>query len=485
MSEADHYSVVILGAGMSGLCMAIQLQRAGIDDFLIVEQQDGIGGTWWANRYPGAQVDVPAPVYAFSFAPNPAWRQRFADAAEIQRYLQQLAEAHGLLPKLRLSTRLLDARWDSEAARWRLRTTAGDALSAQFFVCSTGPLSQPRWPDVAGLDTFAGQRLHSASWDSAISLHDKSVAVIGTGASAVQLIPPLAARCARLHVYQRSPNWILPRPVRRYRWFDRWLMRLPGYARAVRGGWMLLLEGVRRGFVAGTLMRRVLLLQAALLRRWQIKRQAMRAALTPDYPIGCKRMIFSNDYYPALQRGNVELVTRGIARVTATSIIDADGRERPIDALVCATGFDTVNLLASVEIAGRDGQRLREVWAGEPQAFHGIGVPGFPNFFLLLGPNTATGHTSTLLFIEPAVAHVIACIQRVRVAGKRSIEVRAEPFAAHNAALQARLSGSIWSQCRSWYRSASGRVVALFPGYVREYRRGLAALAEDVWLIDA
>jgi len=469
----SEHEVVILGAGMSGLCMAMQLQAAGRPDFVMLEQQPGLGGTWWDNRYPGAQVDVPAPAYAFSFAPNARWSQRFANAPEIQAYQQALAENHGLFARLRLGTRLSEARFDEASSRWHFTTANGDTLSSRYFICSTGPLSQPRWPDIPGLDDFEGLRLHSARWDEDKKLAGLRVAVIGTGSTAVQLVPPIASEAAQLHVFQRTANWVLPRMERRYRWFDRLLARFPPYAMAVRASWVQFLELGRRGFDEGTFMRWLMLKLAARQRRQGIADLTLRDALTPDYPLGCKRIIYSNEYYPALSQPNVELVTTPIERITARGIRSNDGVEREVDALVCATGFDTVHLLQSLEIRGRGGRTLADAWQDGPEAYHGISVAGFPNLFLMLGPNTATGHTSTLLFIEPAVRHAIACMQAVEQGGHRTIEVRAEAQQAHNAALQARLAGSVWSQCRSWYRMEDGKVIAIFPGFVREYEKAV------------
>ena len=463
------HDVVILGAGMSGLCTAMQLQKAGRHDFVMLEQQDGLGGTWWDNRYPGAQVDVPAPAYAFSFAPNPRWSQRFANAPEIQAYQQALAEENGLFARLRLGTRLSEARFDDATGLWHFRTARGDTLVSRFFICSTGPLSQPRWPDIPGLDQFQGHRLHSARWDDSKSLAGLRVAVIGTGSTAVQLIPPIAREAASLHVFQRTANWVLPRLERRYRWFDHLLARFPPYAIAVRAAWVRILELGRRGFDEGTFMRWGMLRLAARQRATGIADPALRATLTPDYPLGCKRIIYSNDYYPALSQSNVEVVTTGIERITSDGIVTTDGSKRSIDALVCATGFDTVHLLQSLAIHGRGGRTLSDAWQSGPEAYHGISVAGFPNLFLMLGPNTATGHTSTLLFIEPAVRHAIACMEAVEQGGHRAIEVRADVQQAHNAALQQRLGGSVWAQCRSWYRMDGGRVIAIFPGFVNEY----------------
>jgi cation diffusion facilitator CzcD-associated flavoprotein CzcO/acetyl esterase/lipase len=478
-NPAHIHHTLILGAGMSGLCTAIELQKAGLPDFVILEQSEGLGGTWWDNRYPGAQVDVPAPAYAFSFAPNTRWSQRFANAPEIHAYQQALAEKHGLFARLRLGTRLLEARFDEGEGLWHFRTSAGDTLRARFFVCSTGPLSQPRWPDLPGLDDFQGLRLHSARWNPAQSFDGMRVAVVGTGSTAVQLVPPVAAQAARLHVFQRTANWVLPRLERRYRWFDRLLAGFPPYALAVRAFWVQFLELGRRGFEEGTLMRRFMLWWAARHRRTQLADPALRSALTPDYPLGCKRIIYSSDYYPTLSKPHVELVTTGIARITAHGIVSTDGVERPIDALVCATGFDTVHLLQSLAIQGRGGHTLSDAWRDGPEAFHGIHVAGFPNLFLMLGPNTATGHTSTLLYIEPGVRHAIACMKAVTGGGHRAIEVRADAQQAHNVALQQRLAGSVWAQCRSWYRMDGGKVVAIFPGYTRDYVKGLRGIRPE------
>jgi cation diffusion facilitator CzcD-associated flavoprotein CzcO/acetyl esterase/lipase len=465
---ADH-EVVILGAGMSGLCAGVKLKQAGIHDFVILEKQPGLGGTWWDNTYPGAHVDVPAPAYSFSFAPNPDWTRRFASAPEIQAYMQRVAARFGLLAHLRLGTRITEAAFDEATGHWRICTDKGDVLRARFFMCSSGPLSRPRWPDIPGLADFQGQRLHSARWDHSAVLQGQRIAVIGTGSTASQLVPPVAERAQQLHLFQRTANWVLPRMDRRYTALDRALAHLPPYAAMVRWNWAQVLEWGRRGFEEGTLARRGLLATAAAHRKRQVHDEALRQRLTPSYPLGCKRIIYSNDFYPALCRPNVELVTDAIERITAHGIVTADGRERAIDALVCATGFDVAQSLSAIRITGLQGRTLADTWADGPEAYHGITVSGFPNLFLMLGPNTATGHTSTLLYIEPEVDHAIACMHAVRDGGHRWIEVRPEAMREHNRSLQARLGTSVWSQCRSWYRLDNGRVFALFPGYTHEY----------------
>ncbi len=479
-SPTSH-EVVILGAGMSGLCMAIALRRAGIHDFIVVEKSPGLGGTWWDNRYPGAHVDVPAPLYSFSFEPNPRGRRRFAAAPEIQAYMAHCAHKYGVLPHLRLGRRITAAGFDESTGRWAIACDDGTRCSARFFVCSTGPLSQPRWPDIAGLHHFQGLRLHSARWDASLPLQGRRVAVIGTGSTAAQLVPPIAAQAAQLSVFQRTANWVLPRPDRRYHAIDRALARLPPYAAAVRAFWYHALEWGRRGFDEGTRARRGMLAAAAAHLARQVPDAALRRRLRPPHALGCKRLIYSNDFYPALMQPQVELVTDPIERITPQGVVTADGHERRFDALVCATGFDVAHLAAALPITGRGGRRLGDAWQGGAQAWHGTMVAGFPNLFFLLGPNTATGHTSTLLYIEPEVHFAVRAMQRVQRAGRRWIDVRDEAMRAHNQALQARLQGSVWAGCRSWYRQGDdGRIVALWPGFTREYVRALArARPED------
>ena len=468
-----QHEVVILGAGMSGLCMAIALKRAGRHDFVILEQSAGLGGTWWDNRYPGAHVDVPSPLYSFSFAPNPRWSRRFAAAPEIQAYMAHCAQRYGVAQRIRTGQRITGAAFDDAAGRWLIDTAAGERLAARFFVCSTGPLSQARWPAIAGLADFAGTRVHSARWDAKAVLAGQRVAVIGTGSTAAQLVAPIARQAAELKVFQRTANWVLPRLDRPYGALDRALARLPPYTTAVRALWHAVLEWGRRGFDEGTLARRVMLQQARAHLRRQVADPALRERLQPPYPLGCKRIIYANDYYPALAQPHVELVTAGIERITAGAVVTADGREHTADVLVCATGFDAQHALAGVAITGRGGQRLSDAWAAGPQARLGLTVAGFPNLWLMLGPNTATGHTSTLLYIEPGVRWAITAMHEVQRRGARWMDLRPAVMAAFNDALQARLQGSVWSTCSSWYRADNGRNIAIWPGFTREYVRAV------------
>lgn len=461
--------------------MAIQLQRAGIQDFLIVEKSTGIGGTWWDNRYPGAQVDIPAPAYSFSFAPNPHWTHRFADAPEIQRYQQSLAEQHGLPARMRLGVAITEARFDADTGRWRLSLDSGESLGARFFVCSTGQLNLARWPDIPGLGDFRGRLLHSARWPQGADLAGRRVGVIGTGSTGAQLVPALAAQVASLKVFQRTANWVLPRLDRRYGRLDRWLMSLPGYGRFAHKAWSRAMDQGRSGFDEGTLARRAVVAVAGWHLRRQVADPALRAALAPGYPLGCKRIIYSSDYYPALCLPTSELVTAGIEHITPSGVSTADGREHALDALVCATGYDTTHPLRGLRVAGQGGRLLAEAWSDGPRAYLGITVPDFPNFFLMLGPNTLTGHNSALLSLEPQVAHAMACMQRVRREGRRWIAVKPAVAAAQDVAQQQRLAASVWNRCNSWYRAEGGRIVAIWPGYARDYERAVRGVDESAY----
>ena len=474
-APGQPYDVVIMGAGMSGLCMAIELKRAGRHHFCVLEKSSALGGTWWHNRYPGAHVDVPAPLYSFSFAPNRHWSRRFAAAPEIHRYMGQVAQQHGVLPHLRVGVQIGSAVFAEATGLWHIHTTSGEHLRAQHFVCSTGPLSQPRWPEIPGLQDFRGRLLHSARWDPALPLQGLRVGVIGTGSTAAQLVAPLAAQASRLVVFQRTANWVLPRIDRRYNRLDRALTHLPGYPAAVRRFWFHVLELGRRGFDEGSTARRTLLRAAAAHLRRQVPDATLRAKLTPPYPLGCKRIIYANDYFPALTQPHVELETQAIVRASASGLVMNDGREQTLDLLVCATGFDVQHSLSALLIIGRGGQRLQDLWADGAQAHLGLTVSGFPNLFLMLGPNTATGHTSTLLYIEPGVRWAVRAMQELQQRGARWLDVKPAVMQRFNEQLQSRLGPSVWSACRSWYRADSGRNIAIWPGYTAEYVAAVAA----------
>ncbi|MBS0395382.1 MAG: NAD(P)/FAD-dependent oxidoreductase [Proteobacteria bacterium] len=461
--------VVVVGAGMSGICMAIALKRAGIDSFEVLEQSSGVGGTWWDNTYPGAQCDVPSHLYSFSFDLKRDWTRVFAPSAEIQRYVEGVVARHGLARHLRLATRVASADYDATSGRWSVVTADGRTRRPRFLVLSLGPLSHPRLPD--GIGAFRGEVMHTARWNHGYDFLGKRVALIGSAASAVQVVPHLAARAQQLSVFQRTPSWVVDRPDREYGALARALFSLPLAARLYRTWLYWRFEAHYSAFKGRGLMYRLLRHLAESHLAAQVPDPALRERLRPRYPLGCKRILISSDYYPALGRANVELVTQAASGFTADGVVAADGSVRSADAVVCATGFDTLDPLAELPIRGAGGRPLAEAWRDGPEAYLGITVAGFPNLFLLLGPNTGTGHTSVLIPIEAQARYVVACLREVQRRGARALDVRSEVMERHNADLQRRLARTVWASpaCTSWYKTAAGRVLATYPGFISRY----------------
>ncbi len=477
---SNQPDIVILGAGMSGLCMAIQLLRSGVRSFTILEKSGYLGGTWWDNTYPGAQCDVRSHLYSFSFAANPDWSRVFASQREILAYMTSLAERWSLHAHLCFATELVAANFDAERKRWRLRTRTGELLDTRVLVCSTGPLSEPHWPDIPGLREFGGALMHTARWNHDFAFDGKTVAVIGSAASAVQVVPRIAQQVRQLHVFQRTANWIVPRPDRAYRSWERSLSSMPPIGRLRRWLHYWLQERNRLGFDQGSTMARLFAGLARHHLRKHVSDPQLIDKLQPNYPIGCKRILLSNDYYRALVRPNVELVTAPIARVEPDALVTTDGGRRTLDAIVCATGFETLRLLGSVDVRGMHGQRLGDAWRDAPRAFHGVTVAGFPNLFLLLGPNSGSGHTSVLLYVEAQVKYVLRALRELERRGKSWLAVKPTAMQEHNLALQARLSETVWAApCSSWYKNASGHNAAIYPGYSFQYTRSLRKLGFD------
>jgi len=465
-ADAD---IVILGAGMSGICMAIELKRAGIDSFVVLEQSGGVGGTWWDNTYPGAQCDVPSHLYSFSFELKPDWTRVFAPSREIQAYVEHCVRRYGLASHLRLNTEIRAAGYDERAARWRVTTTQGLIYRPRFFVLSLGPLNHPRLPP--GAEVFRGELMHTARWNHHYDFRGKRVAVIGSAASAVQVVPALAEQAAQLTVFQRTPSWIVARPDRCYSRVERWLFRAAPLARAYRAWLYWRFEANFAAFKGRGLMYRLLTHMAGSHLARQVPDAALRERLRPRYPMGCKRILVASDFYPALGRANVELVSQAAADFTPSGVVAADGSVREVDAIICATGFETVEPLARLHVQGTGGRTLAAAWRDGPEAYHGITVAGFPNLFLLLGPNTGTGHTSVLIPIEAQARYTLACILELTRRGARSIDVRADVMQRHNVELQRRLADTVWASpsCTSWYKTRSGKVLATYPGYVTRY----------------
>ena len=470
-----HVRIAIIGAGFGGIGMAIRLAQTGQRDFILLEQAEGVGGTWWVNRYPGCACDVPSHLYSFSFVANPNWSRRFAPRREIQSYLERSLDQFGLREHVRLNTRVQSMHWNESARHWRIVNQQGQMLTADIIVSAIGGLSRPAWPEIPGLENFAGRVLHSQHWDDATDLNDRRAAVIGTGASAVQLVPEIADRVKRLYVYQRTPNWILPRPdrsigPRRQTLYRRmpWLQKLARF-----GIW---LNAELR--VPGLLWTRKLawghrVLAARHLRR-QVPDRGLRQVLTPEYDIGCKRVLLSSNYYPALMQANVELIDTPIARIEEQAIVDQNGRSRLIDTLILATGFRATEPVPPGMVIGRGGLDLNATWRHGPQAYRGTSVAGFPNLFLLLGPNTALGHNSVILMIEAQIEYTLNALRYLQQQRLHTIEVRPEAQRGYNAALQRKLHRSVWNDggCGSWYlHPESGLNTTLWPGFTWQYRQ--------------
>src|SRR5215212_8555207 len=418
--QATRVDIAIIGAGFSGLGTAIRLRQQGIDDFVILERHEDVGGTWWANTYPGCACDVPSHLYSFSFAPNPEWSQTYSPQPEIRAYLQRVAEEHDLYPSVRLGTTVTQADWDDDAGRWTLQTSGGP-MSARVLVAGMGPLTEPSVPELPGLDTFEGAVFHSARWDHDHDLTGERVAAVGTGASAIQFVPAIQPKVARLHVFQRTPPWVMPHPNRKITDRERALYRrLPALQKAVRAGAYAAREALVLGFVKQP---RLMAIPERIARRHmreQISDPKLLAKVTPDYTIGCKRILPSNHWYPALAKPNVELVTDAITEVRPHAVVTADGTEREVDAIVFGTGFHVADMPIGEWVRGRDGTRLVDAWQGSPRAHLGSMVAGFPNLFLLLGPNTGLGHSSMVYMIESQINHVMDAL---RVMGERGAAI--------------------------------------------------------------
>ncbi len=464
-------SIAILGAGVSGLCMGIQLKRAGIESFTIYEKSDRVGGTWLDNAYPGCACDVPSHLYCFSFEPNPGWSRVFSPQAEIQEYLQRCAEKYGLLRHIRFGVEVAAARFDEGERVWRVRTAAGEEIDAQVLVSGTGQLNRPHIPDVPGQSGFEGTQFHSARWDATHRFEGENVAVIGNGASAIQLVPQIAPEVKQLTIFQRSANWIIPRMDRAYTAAEQErFRRFPWLNRAVRYLVWALLEARFFAFFRDSRIARRMETKAKEYLHSVISDPALREALTPDYPVGCKRILISDDYYQALVRPNVEVVTTGIQRITSDGIVTQDGVTRPVDTIVWATGFETTSFLAPMQIEGLEGRKLTDAWQAGAEAYLGIGVAGFPNLFLLYGPNTNLGHNSIIFMIECQVGYVVECVKAIMRERLAYLDVRREAMDRYNERVQKDLQKTAWSAgCTSWYKTESGKVTNNWSGFTTEY----------------
>jgi cation diffusion facilitator CzcD-associated flavoprotein CzcO len=474
MAEREHVRVAVVGSGFGGLGAAVRLRREGVTDFVVLERAGSVGGTWRDNSYPGCACDVPSHLYSFSFAPNPDWPRTFSGQEHIRAYLEQVTDVFGLRPHIRFDSEVKRMTWNGERLCWDIETTGGD-LSADLVVSATGPLSEPKIPDIPGLDSFPGKVFHSARWDHDHDLRGKRVAMVGTGASAVQIVPSIQPEVSRLTLFQRTPPWVMPRIDRAISGVERSLHRaLPVTAQLRRG----LLWGIRELQVqAFTKRPNELGLVERIARRnmaRSIKDPALRAKLTPDYRIGCKRILLSSEYYPALARPNVDVVAAGLSEVRGSTLVAADGSEAEADAIIFGTGFHVTDMPIAERVVGAQGQTLAEAWKGGMQALRGASAAGFPNWMSIIGPNTGLGNSSMILMIESQLNYLADFVRQLDVLGGRvALDARPSAVRAWNRRVQERMRRTVWNTggCTSWYLDASGRNTTIWPGTTTEFRR--------------
>ncbi|MFJ2294176.1 flavin-containing monooxygenase [Streptomyces sp. NPDC087894] len=475
MAQHEHVRVAVIGSGFGGLGAAVRLRREGITDFLVLERAAAVGGTWRDNSYPGCACDVPSHLYSFSFAPNPDWPRTFSGQQHIRAYLEHVADTFGLRPHIRLNHEVTVMRWDNDELHWVIEAANGSTVTADAVVSATGPLSDPKLPDIPGLAEFPGKVFHSAQWDHDYDLSGKRVAVVGTGASAIQIVPEIQPKAGRLTLFQRTPPWVMPRMDRAISGAEKWLHRtLPFTATARRG----LLWGIRELQVGAFtkhpdqlgIVERIARSNMARA----IKDPALRAKLTPSYRIGCKRILLSNAYYPALAQPNVDVVDSGLSEVRGSTLVGSDGTETEADVIILGTGFHVTDMPIASRVVGADGITLAESWKGGMQALRGATAAGFPNWMTIIGPNTGLGNSSMILMIESQLNYMADYLRQLEVLGGRvALDARPSAVGDWNRRVQERMKRTVWNTggCTSWYLDADGRNTTVWPGTTAEFRR--------------
>lgn len=468
----NNLRIAIIGAGFSGLCAAIKLKLAGFTDFTLYEKGDDVGGVWRANTYPGAACDVFWHLYSYSFEPGVGFTCPYPEQAEIQDYQRYCAVKYQLYPHIQFNTEVESLRFQEESAQWLLTTKDGQQHHYDAVISGVGQLSRPKMPAIKGMDTFKGHSFHSAEWDHDYALAGKRVAVIGTGASAIQFIPRIAPEVAQLNVFQRSAPYLLPRFQREYSALTRWVFKhVPWYRNVMRHAIFQLADSSASAFIDQSRASKVLKQVSLWHLHRQVKDPALRQKLTPDYPVGCKRVLFASDYFPTYERDNVNLITQGIKRITEAGVVTQEGTEHEVDVIIYGTGFHATDFLAPIKVKGRRGLALEKRWQKGAEAYLGITVDGFPNLFLCYGPNTNLGGNSIIYMIECQVNYILQCLEAIRAGQFTTMEVRQEVMRDYNIQLTKELDKTVWSQnCTSWYHNAEGKITNNWPGTNERYR---------------
>jgi len=472
MAGVRHVRVAVIGAGFGGLGAGVRLREAGLTDFVILERAGSVGGTWRDNTYPGCACDIPSHLYSFSFAPNPGWSRSFSRQQEIWQYLEEISERYALGDHIQFGTEVTQASWDPAAACWRLETSRGE-LAADVIISATGPLSEPSLPDIPGLDSFPGEVFHSARWNHGYDLAGKRVAVVGTGASAIQIVPEIQPTVRRLVLFQRTPAWVLPRRDRRISGTEKWLYRrVPLAQRIARLG----IYASRESVVGAFVKRPARLVVAQRIALWHLAKAipdpALRATLTPGYVMGCKRILLSNDFYPALTRPNAEVVAAALAKADGSILTAQDGSTHEADAIIFATGFHATDVPIASRVRGTDGISLAEAWGGDMRALRGTTVAGFPNLCLVIGPNTGLGHNSMIHMIESQLDYILDYLKALDRLGGAALDARPDAQQRWCADVEQRMESTVWATggCVSWYLNAAGRNPTLWPGSTLRFR---------------
>ena len=477
-------TAVVIGAGFSGIGMGIHLKKNGIEDFVILASEDGPGGTWKVNTYPGAQCDVQSHMYSFSFEPYPYWSRMFGLQDEILRYQEYCCEKYGLYPFFSFNTTATKATYQADTGTWLVETDQGQTYECQFLISGSGGLSIPAYPDIKGLHTFKGAKFHSSRWDHSVDLEGKRVAVIGSGASAIQIVPAIIDEIAHLDYYQRSPSWVLPKPDREITALEQNIFKLFPFAQQMyRAVLYAILESRAIGYVVAPQILDLAQQVGVMHVKKYIKDTELRKKMIPNYRMGSKRVLLSNDYYPAVANPKTEVISDKIVSIDKTGIKTEDGKHREVDVIVFCTGFHATDGVIRYDIIGEGGRNLAEEWKPGPEAYLGITASGYPNLFLIMGPNTGLGHNSMIYMIESQINYIIKSIKYMRKAKIQTIDVKPEIQKAFNKKIQKRLEKTVWTpKVRSWYFTKEGKNTTLWPGFTFEYRAKTSVFKPEDYL---